>query len=297
MKRDVEFLSSDGCMLRGYLKTPDGKGPFPTVAMAHGFSAIKEVFLEQYADVFTAHGLACLVYDHRNLGASDGEPRFEVDPWAQMRGYRDALTFASLQPECDESRLGVWGTSYSGGHVIPVAAVDKRVKAVVSQVPFISGLANCRRVYREEELPVLREMFDADRKARMQGEEPKMLDVFGERGSLCALPSPEEWDFMHESGMIGTPMWLNKVTLRSAELFFEYEPGRFIEEISPTPLLMILVSHDLVTPQDIALDAYARAREPKQLLMIQGGHMDIYIKEFERGSAAAAKFLAEHLGV
>ncbi|MAA74317.1 MAG: acetylxylan esterase [Salinisphaeraceae bacterium] len=297
MKQDIEFKTSDGLTLRGWLFTPDqGKGPFPCVVMAHGFSAVKEVFLERYAEIFSEAGLACVVYDHRNFGASDGEPRLESDPWLQVQGYRDAITFAELHPQVDAERIGVWGTSYSGGHVLPVAALDKRVKAVVSQVPFISGKANIRRVFREEEMAIIREKLHADRKQRFEGGEPAMIDVFAEQGALCALPSPEEYEFIAGSGMLGTDLWLNKVTLRSTEMMMEYEPGQYIDQILPRPLLMILVTEDIVTPTDIALDAYQRAYPPKDLLMIEGGHMEVYDGQFEQGAAAARDFLTLHLG-
>ncbi|MDB5985431.1 MAG: Acetylxylan esterase [Nevskia sp.] len=298
MRRNVEFSSSDGITLRGWLQTPDsGSGKFPLVVMAHGLSAVKELFLDRYADIFSAAGLACLVYDHRNFGASAGEPRLEVDPWLQVKDYREAITFAALQPEVDRTRIGIWGTSFSGGHVIPVAALDKRVKCVVSQVPFMAGLRNAQRVFREEELPLIRAHFDADREARFLGKAPEMLPVFGERGSHAALPSPEEWEFMQAGGLIGTPLWLNQVTLRSAEMMMEYEPISFIQQVSPTPLLMIVVTADIVTPTDIALEAYQRALEPKKLLLVKGGHMEVYANQFELGAHAARDWLAQHLGV
>lgn len=299
MKREIEFATSDGVTLRGWLQTPDvgkkGQGRAPLIVMTHGFSATKELFLPTFADAFCAAGLACLVYDHRNFGSSGGEPRLEVNPWLQVQDYRDAITFAGMQPEVDASRIGVWGTSFSGGHVIPVAALDKRVKCAVSQVPFIAGLANSRRVLREEEFDGLRARFDADRVARMQGKPPEMMDVFGPPGSLCALPSPEEWEFVDKAGIVGTPAWLNKVTLRSTELMMEYEPASFIEHVSPTPYLMIVVSHDVVTPTDIALEAYSRAREPKKLVMVRGGHMELYSKQLELGAHAARDWFTEHL--
>ena len=79
MRSDIEF-SAAGVTLRGWLYLPDqGKGPWPLVVMAHGFSAVKEMGLDDYAEVFCAAGLAALVYDNRNLGASDGLPRQEID--------------------------------------------------------------------------------------------------------------------------------------------------------------------------------------------------------------------------
>jgi pimeloyl-ACP methyl ester carboxylesterase len=118
--------------------------------MAHGFSAVKEMYLDAFAEVFAAAGLNALVFDNRNFGASDGEPRQEIDPWAQMRDYRHAITYASTLSEVDAARIGVWGSSYSGGHVLVVGAIDRRVKAVVCQVPLISGRDNVHALVRSD---------------------------------------------------------------------------------------------------------------------------------------------------
>src|SRR6266508_5615456 len=141
-RTDVEF-NAEGTILRGWLYLPDGAGErVPGVVMAHGLSAVKEMYLDAFAEVFAAAGLNVLVFDNRCFGASDGEPRQEIDPWAQVRDYRDAITYLHTLPEVDPGRIGIWGSSYSGGHVLVVAAIDRRVKAVVSQVPLISGQAN-----------------------------------------------------------------------------------------------------------------------------------------------------------
>ena len=88
MRQDIEF-DAEGTTLRGWLYVPDeATGPAPTIVMCHGFSAVKEMYLDALAEVFAEAGLAALVYDNRNLGASDGEPRQEIDPWAQVRDYR-----------------------------------------------------------------------------------------------------------------------------------------------------------------------------------------------------------------
>src|SRR5271155_4142536 len=131
MRKDIEFKSEDGVTLRGWHYVPDGrKGKFPTIVMAHGFSAVKEMYLDRFAEAFAAAGLSAVVFDNRNFGASDGEPRQEIDPWMQVRDYRDAITFAETLPETDAARIGIWGSSYSGGHVLVVGAIDRRVKCV-----------------------------------------------------------------------------------------------------------------------------------------------------------------------
>jgi dipeptidyl aminopeptidase/acylaminoacyl peptidase len=117
---DVEFEGFDGTPLRGWWYAP--KGVAPAVAMAHGFSAVKEMALDRYAEVFCEAGLGVLVYDHRNFGASDGEPRQEIDPWAQVRDYRCAVGWLAARPDVDAGRIGIWGSSFSGGEAIVVAA-------------------------------------------------------------------------------------------------------------------------------------------------------------------------------
>ncbi len=148
--------------------------------MAHGFSAVKEMYLDSFAEVFAAAGLNVLVFDNRTFGASDGEPRQEIDPWAQVRDYRHAITYAGTLPEVDASRIGLWGSSYSGGHVLVVTAIDRRVKAAVSQVPLISGHDNLRALVRADFIAGFREMFDADRLARFEGKPPAMVPVVDE---------------------------------------------------------------------------------------------------------------------
>src|SRR4029453_12590467 len=114
MRQDVEF-DAEGVTLRGWLYRPDGAaGPVPTALLDHGFSAVKEMSLDSFAEAFAAGGLGALVFDNRNFGASDGEPRQEIDPWPQARHYPHTITWAQTRPEVDADRIGVWGSSYSG---------------------------------------------------------------------------------------------------------------------------------------------------------------------------------------
>jgi cephalosporin-C deacetylase-like acetyl esterase len=159
MRKDIEFKAEDGTVLRGWHYVPDArKGRVPTIVMAHGFSALKENYLDKYAEMFATSGLGALVFDNRNFGASDGQPRYEIDPWQQVRDYRDAITFASGLPEVDEERFGVWGSSYSGAHVIVLGAIDRRIKCVASQVPLISGHRNARRLIRADMIAAVHKM-------------------------------------------------------------------------------------------------------------------------------------------
>jgi fermentation-respiration switch protein FrsA (DUF1100 family) len=296
-RRDIEF-DAEGVTLRGWFYPAQGAtGSAPTVVMAHGFSAVKEMYLDSFAEVFSAAGLGALVFDNRNFGASGGEPRQEIDPWAQVRDYRHAITYATTLPEVDPARIGIWGSSYSGGLVLVVGAIDRRVKAVVGQVPLISGHDNLRALVRADFIAGFREMFDADRLARFQGKEPAMVPVVDEDPlAPCALPTPDSWSWFSETGMDRAPAWRNEVTLRSVEMFTEYEPVSYMPYISPTPLLLLLVAAgDHLVPAELAIAGYEQAREPKKIIIMPGGHFDAYVKGFEAASGPARDWFVQHL--
>ncbi|MFQ5774910.1 MAG: alpha/beta hydrolase [Kiloniellaceae bacterium] len=297
MRADIEFKTDDGVTLRGWHYTPDGaSGPVPTIVMAHGYSAVKEMYLDRFGEVFAAAGLGAVVFDNRNFGASDGEPRLEIDPWQQIRDYRDAITAAGTLPSVDKERIGIWGSSYSGAHVLVIGAIDRRVKCVVSQVPLISGHRNARRLIRADVIAPVQAMFQADREKRYAGEAPGMIAVVSDDPNVpCALPTPDSFQWFTETHKARAPSWRNEVTLRSVEMFLEYEPGAYIEHISPTPLLLVVAAKDHLTVADEALAAYERALEPKRLALLPGGHFEAYVEAFDQASGAACEWFARHL--
>src|SRR5512147_1184299 len=297
MRKDIAFETEDGVTLRGWHHVPDGRrGKVPTIVMAHGFSAVKEMYLDDFAEAFAAAGLASVVFDNRNFGASDGAPRHEIDPWQQVRDYRDAITYAETLEETDPERIGTWGPSYSGGHVLVVSALDRRVKCVVSQTPLISGHDNARRVMRADHLAAAHKLFVEDRRRRMAGQPPVMIPVVAEDpAKFPAVPTADGWTWFSETARTRAPFWKNEVTLRSVEMFTEYEPGSYVSFISPTPLLMVVALGDVLTVADLALAAYERALAPKRLVTFAGGHFNVYVDDFEAASKAAVEWFTRHL--
>src|SRR5712692_5863204 len=291
MRRDIEF-DAEGVTLRGWLYVPDGaKKPVPIVIMVHGFSCLKEMFMDQYAEVFVKDGLGVLVYDNRCFGASDGEPRQEIDPMAQVRDYQHAITFASTLPEVDKDRIGIWGTSYTGGHVLIVAAIDKRVKCVVSQVPVVSGYRNAHRAIAEDRMPELLALFAADRQARFAGKAPAMAPVASlDPKEFSAFPGKDAYDSFQ-----GAPKWTNQVTLRSLEMFLEHDALSYADKIGPVPLLMIVEDEDTLAAVDLSLEAYNRGQEPKRVVFFHGGHVDAYVRDQAVTARAASDWYVEHV--
>lgn len=276
MREDIEFNTEDGTTLRGWWYPGGGDGG-ATVVMAHGFSGTKELFLDDFAEVFAGAGLNVLVYDHRNTGESDGEPRQEIDPVQQVRDYRDAITWVGTRDDVDANRIGIWGSSYSGGQVLMIGAIDRRVKCVVSQVPLVHGHINTARVVRADLLVGLREMFNADRAARLRGEAPAMLPVFAENeGDPCCLPTADTREFFKHLAPERSKYWRNEVTLRSVEMFSEFEPGYYAPLLSPTPVLIAAAENDVVTPFDVTAGVFEKALHPKKFVVLPGGHFEAY---------------------
>lgn len=284
MDEQIRF-AANGVELAGRLWRPADGGPHPLVVLCHGFSATMAMGLADYARVFVGAGFACLAYDHRNFGASGGEPRFEIDPWQQVADLRDAVSFARTLPDVDPARIGLWGTSYAGGHVIVAGALDRRVACVVSQVPLVDGHATLRAWIGDAHWDAMQRRFADDRDARYRGEAPRLTQP--------ARPGDQTWEWVERIG--AEAVYPNRITQRSLELVASYEPAAFVARVAPTPLLMILATADTQTPYAGQRAAFEQAGEPRRLVLLEGGHYDPYTTSFEAAAGAARDWFAEHL--
>jgi fermentation-respiration switch protein FrsA (DUF1100 family) len=282
MRRDdVEFDADGGVKLRGWLLSPEGSGPYPAITMAHGYAGVKEHGLERFARAFADAGFVVLLHDHRNFGASDGEPRQDVDPWRQVADWRRAISFLESRPEVDADRIGLWGTSYAGGHAIVLGATDRRLRCVVAQVPTISGYE-------------LEEGFTGDERAQARGDAPRYQAIVNANPTVPAsYRAQDAIDFYLQP--IPEGIWENTITVRSTRAARMYEPGAWIGRVSPTPLLMVVALNDTITVTDLALAAYARALEPTRLELVPSGHFDPYRSQFDQSSRAALDWFRAHL--
>jgi uncharacterized protein len=144
-------IPSDGEELAAYLYRPSGgDDPVPCVVMAHGFSATRDDGLPDYAEAFADAGFAVLLFDYRHFGASTGLPRQLLDIGRQQDDYRAAVQWARHAEGIDPDRIALWGSSFSGGHVLTVAAADPRIAAVIAQAPYTDSLP----ILRQEQRPV-----------------------------------------------------------------------------------------------------------------------------------------------
>ena len=197
--------------------------------------------------------------------------------------------------EVDAGRIGVWGTSYAGGHVLVLAATDRRIRAVVSQVPTISGYEQGLRRVQPDAVAALERLFDEDERAQFRGEPPRRQLVVGDDPSIPASYRTKDAIAFYLQPL-PPGAWTNEVTVRSGRLARMYEPGAWIARVSPTPLLLIVALADHITLTDLALRAYEEALEPKKLVTIKGGHFDPYLGQFAAASTAALSWFRQHLG-
>jgi fermentation-respiration switch protein FrsA (DUF1100 family) len=298
-KCDVTFKSGETYAAGWFFlpRTAASIPPVPAVAMAHGLGAVKEMYLEPFARRFAGVGIAALVFDYRSFGASGGEPRQKISPRDQIEDYRNALTWLSRRPEIDADRLGVWGSSFSGGHVLQVAAYDTRVKAVVSQVGAMDVGPTVREQIGAEQFVALQQMTVQERIRHAEEGGEVYIPSTGLPGQGFALQSDHEsYAFGHEAKATIAPSWRNEVTLSSLEAVLEYGPARTIDMIAPRPLLMILAKDDAIAPPELGRSAFARAGEPKRLLEIDGGHYSVYRGQgADEAGRAAGDWFSEHL--
>jgi len=294
-RKDVEFIGDGGIRLRAWLYTPaDMHGRLPAITMAHGYAGTRQHGIERFAQLFAENGFVVLLHDHRGFGASEGMPRQDIDPWRQIADWRRAISFLESLDQVDPQRMGLWGTSYAGGHALVLGATDRRLKCVVSQVPTISGFEQGLRRIAPEAVSAIEEAFAEDERAQLRGEPPARQAVVSlNPNTPAAYRTQEAVDFyLLEAAQAA---WDNNVTLRSTRAARMYEPGAWVARVSPTPLLMVVALNDTITVTDLALAAYERALQPKKLVTIPGGHFDPYLSQFNGAGAAALEWFKEHL--
>jgi fermentation-respiration switch protein FrsA (DUF1100 family) len=250
--------------------------------MAHGLSAVREMFLAEYAAAFAAEGCTTLVYDHFGFGASDGEPRQCPMPSIQLDGYRDAIAWLGSQPTVDADRVGIWGSSFSGGEVIILVAESLPIRCAVAQVP---ALGEGSPAPSPATIAVMTEAFTAGPAGTVvpaASATPDGLGIMYEDGAY-------EW--MTRTAATRAPSWRNEIDLRAFT-----EPFRPIEHLAHArvPLLLVVARADTLTPPGPATPVAATTPNV-EIVEIPGGHFDAYEQGFAASSGAAIDWFRRHL--
>jgi hypothetical protein len=294
-RQDVTFRSH-GLTCAAWWYAPP-KPNAAAVVMSHGLTAVKEMYLDRYAAAFQRAGLGVLVFDYRYLGGSEGTPRSRIVPHEQHEDIRAALNWVAKRPEIDPARIGLWGSSFSGGHALFVGALDPRVKAIVAQVPAIAIAESLVALNGRDGLDMLLGLCAQDHAAREAGESGAILPAVAPEGQPSVMPAPDAFRWFTHAAAAVAPSWRNEMTVESLARAAEYVPAAFIDLIAPKPLLIQAARNDSLIPFAQVERAFARAGEPKRLDVFDAGHFDLYTEEphHARAVSAAAEWFMTHL--
>lgn len=254
----------------------------PAVVLANGFGALRDGVRPQ-AQRFAAAGYRALCFDFRYFGDSGGQPRSQILPLEQGEDYRNAITY--LVERGDVSDVVVWGTSFSGGIVLQVAAVDNRVQAVISQMPVVDGFSWMRSLRNPVQWTALMEALSADRRQRYLGHASAYVErsVPQTSSEIGGLPGDEQLVKFARIGAQARKV-ANRdpstvMTLESIEKILEFVPGRMIDRIAPRPLLIVTTAgYDISHPYEQIAEAFNRACEPKTLMALRMDQLEMYIE-------------------
>lgn len=301
--QDVAW-KSNGTTVRAHLYLPDRPtdgSPHPVVVMAGGWCYVKELVQPEYARVFADAGVAALVFDYRGFGTSDGEPRQHIDPWAQIDDYRNAITWVETRPELDAERIGIWGISYSGGHVLIVGATDPRVRCIVSNIPVVDGWRTMKSVHSALAFRELGERIVEDRRKRMATGEYGYIPMSTQDPAheLATWPFPEVTPPFLEFQKTVAPTHDHRSTVASVELLMDYDVKPFLPRIIGTPVLFTVAEGDDITLWDEEVRVFNEIATPdKRLFLCQDtSHMTLYSNKsrLEMLAHQAREFLVEQL--
>jgi uncharacterized protein len=286
----VEFMS-EGEVVRGDLYLPEGEGPHPVIVMAGGWCYVKELIQPEYGQYFFDAGYAVLIFDYRHLGASDGMPRQHLDPSKQVEDYKNAITYVRSLPSIDRDRVGIWGISYSGGHVLIVGATDPRVKCIVSNIAVIDGYYNVRRMHGGVGFRKVMDAIAEDRDKRSLTGEYGMIDMSGPPEEvLSTWPFPEVKPVFMELKAKGAERHEHVNTIASIEHLMSYNVTPYVERLLNTPTMMIVADEDDITSWEKEIPTFNAIPTTKKELFLVGDttHMTLY-SDLSRLQLAAEK--------
>ncbi|KAK2024964.1 alpha/beta-hydrolase [Colletotrichum zoysiae] len=277
---EVEFKTVDGINLRGRLYAAQNRGP--GVVMGPGLNITMEMSgIPNTAEAFQSAGITALVYDHRGVGASDGSPRNNINPFVQMDDMSDAITFLSSRASVDpKAGVGLWGLSLGGSVAMVTAALDPRVRFVVAVAPITEIAHNMTKLR-----PMLAKAAK-DRESQVKGNEPFYVPMLNKKGENPAGFNPgfdqetvkrllDAYDELDPLQVSLAPNHLNRTTVGTYRYMLLWDMDHMWKYIVQ-PVLFLLPRKDQILSVETQMAHYNKLGGPKQLhIQEDAGHMDI----------------------
>ena len=294
MMRSIDSsFESEGLRCAGTLLLPSrGERP-PVIVMAHGFAGVRAMLMP-HAQRFAEAGYAVYLFDYRNFGDSEGQPRHWVDPFRHLKDWDAAIRHVKTLKVVDAERMVLWGTSLSGGHVVCMAARGHRIAAVIAGHPLMSGLGAVAHMPLRK---ILRLTFAGlrDLAGSLFGR-PHYLPVVGRPGEFAVLTGPEAWGGMQELQAIADVPWENKVLARVALKIPRYNPIRSARRVR-VPTLVIAGSKDSIVSADAARKAADRMPNARFTLHASDHFQPYYGDYLDENVRTQLAFLRKHVAV
>ncbi len=288
----VSFYS-EGTRLSGDLFLPPDLKPGEKragIVLCHGYTGVRDLYLPDNARELNAAGYVVLTFDYKGWGDSDGS-KSRLAPHGRVTDSQAALTFLGAEPMVDEQRLGLYGTSYGGATVTWTAAIDPRVKCGVSVVGIGNGRRWMRSVRRPDDFADLLDLANADRVKQVMTGQSQFVD----RSSIL-IPDRQS-AALAAAARAGNPGAVSEIPLEYINETLEFHPEWVVDKISPRPILFITTDNDRLVPRDESEALFARAGEPKKLVVLKNwGHYEVYAGDaFRQVMAPTLAWYREHL--
>lgn len=295
-RRVDQTFVSHGIRCGAWLYLPEGVAQPPVVVMAHGFGGQRWMRLPAYAERFVQRGMAVFVFDYRGFNDSDGRPRNYINPARHVADWTAAIAHVRSLPMVDAKRMALWGTSFSAGHVMVVAAHDPGISAIVLQVPFTDGVATALNYSLTFQLKCIYHGLRDLWAAAFSGQRHHVLIAGAPGGAFGMMSTPDALDGMMLVTGITDEKEYQQHNFCPADIAFTltfYRPVRHAIKIA-CPALVIGAEKDSLFPPDGPRKAAARM-PCATYISLPMTHFEPYVGEpFEELVVRMGDFLQTH---
>ena len=292
-RKDIRFPCGNATCA-GWLYLPTSEVNPPVVVMAQGLTGLRRDLIPGFAETFAANGMAAFAFDYRYFGDSGGSPRNLADPQRQLTDWRAAISYVQTLSEVDGDRLGLWGTSMSGGLVLELAATDPNVDVVVSQIPGIDSEAERIGLQTDARsvLNILTAIF-VDHVKSIFSDDAFVISTFGGPDDFAMFADAQTMiDIEPLRQQDPTP---RRIAGRSLPRLNAYNPRDFWDDVS-VPVLVMASETDRLSPIEPIIEFAELKKDIVTLELFSGTHFELYKQsEMARASQRQADFFAANL--
>ena len=296
----VRYQNRYGIAIAGDLYTRkdlDKKKTYAAVVVSAPYGGVKEQGPSVYANELAQRGFVVLTFDPCYMGESGGEPRHVSSPDLFSENISAGVDYLGLLPYIDREKIAALGICGSGGFALSAAAMDTRIRAVVTASMFDMSAA-ARLGMTPEQIQEGKEMLSLQRWQDAEIGEPEYIPSYGEE-AVEEIPEEIQGLWREFFEFYGTkrghhPNARGNFTTTSDLGFLTYSLTDHIDEISPRPILFCV--GEQAESRFMSDMAFEKAAEPKQMLVVKDcNHIDLYDNTSKIPFDEIERFLHESL--